>query len=59
MTNVFAVVVLTLLAAVPAIAQTPTPPSPLEPVIVTSGEGIVKLAVIRDLRPAKEQGMSS
>ncbi len=44
MTNVFAVVVLTLLAAVPAIAQTPTPPSPLEPVIVTSGEGIVKLA---------------
>ena len=45
MKNVFAAVVLTLLAALPAIAQTATPPSsPAEPVIVTSGEGVVKLA---------------
>ena len=44
MKNIFAAVVLTVLAAVPATSQTPTPPSTAEPVIVTSGEGVVKLA---------------
>jgi hypothetical protein len=44
MKNAFGAVVLLLSAAVPAISQTIPPPPAPEPVIVTTGEGVVKLA---------------